>query len=384
MVVCGCALSVLALFGGASGCAAGSTTDDGPILQDASPTDPGNSQTLPPGSSSPSGDGDETAPQGDAGVVNKPKADGGAKQQDGGITIVDAGPPLPPSPNPGDTCTTHGEIVKRSCGYCGTQQTICSQNPDGSLTWASYDDCAGTHGECVAGDTGIQACNNCGTRTVTCSAQCVWTTGACSAAAGTGCVPGSWDLTTAGCPTGSVGQYRVRQCSDTCMVGTYTDSCEGPPTTIEVGPSVGSISSTIAILSGQVAKIDQYGDCPLSSLSSTLAAYAYTQVHNPLAVAATVDIYNSAAPNSTAVTQTQITAYDSDVPPVSPDARKQCLHTSQSGSSATTGSYGLASLDGDKKIKIPAGQTVIVFTNSRNSASGPIKVNVKLEALGGN
>lgn len=381
-MVCAGALGVLALFAGPAGCAAGATSDGPLVNQDANPNDPGNSQTLPPSSNSSSSGGDDGMPTGDAGPVLKPKGDGGSgSKADGGITIVDAGPPPPAAPNPGDTCTQQDQVVKVACGFCGTKQTICTMGTDGALTWSVYDSCVGEHGVCAAGSTGVQDCNNCGTRSVTCSASCTWQAGACSAQAGVGCVPGSWDLTTAGCPAGSAGQYRVRQCDAQCHEGNYTNVCEAPPTTVEIGPSVGSISSTVAVLGGQIGKIDTYS-CPISSISSTLVAYAYTQVHNPLAVSATVDIYNSAAPNSTVVTQTQITAYDSDVAPTTADDRKKCVQTSNEGTSSLTGSFGLASLDDSKKVTIPAGQTFTVFTNSRNSAAGPIKVNVKLEALG--
>lgn len=376
-MVCAGALGVFALF---VGCAAGGGDDPVIPTQDASPTDPsqGNSQVLGDGNSSSSSSGSPTDPNGasDAGPISK--KDGGAKA-DGGITIVDAGPPPPAAPNPGDACPTKDQILKVACGFCGTKQTICQQNPDNSLTWSVYDSCIGEHGECAAGSTGVQDCNNCGTRTVTCGASCTWAAGACSTAAGAGCVPGSWDLTTAGCPAGSTGQFRVSQCTAQCTPGGYTNSCEAPPTTIEVGPSVGSVSSTVAVLGGAIGGLSSY-KCPITTISSTMRAYAYTQVHNSLAHDATVDIYNSASPGG-GVANTAIVAYNSDVPPVSADQRKACLQSSNEGTTSLSGSFDLASMDGSKKIVIPAGQTITVFTNATDTASGAVKVNVKLEAL---
>lgn len=240
----------------------------------------------------------------------------------------DAGPPPPPAPNEGDPCTQQDEVRKVACGFCGTRETtVCEKKADGSLGWSGFSPCDGEHGVCAAGSVATEECNNCGTRTVTCTSSCTWTTGTCSAAANTGCSPLTYDITNAGCGGSNLGLYRVRQCKATCDYESYS-GCSAPPTSIEVGRTVGAVSSTVAQLGGSIMKVSS-NVCP-ATLGTVGTAYAYTQIHNPLPTEVTVIVYNSLAPAGK-VMNTAIAVYAGDVAPTTVDARKACLKSSNIG-----------------------------------------------------
>jgi hypothetical protein len=363
----------------AAGCASTSTDDGGdPIIaKDAGPAATGTGAKLPPsssgGTSTSSSTGGTTSggPAGDDDdVIGGP--DGGAD--------ADAGPPAPPPPNEGDPCTQQDQILTAACGFCGTKTTVCVKKDDNSLAWSGYSPCQGEHGECAAGATGQEACNNCGTRAVTCSTSCKWTPGTCSAPANQGCAPMTFDVVNAGCGADQTGLYRVRQCNATCSYGNYS-GCEAPPTTIEVGPSVGAVSSTVTVLGGSIPRLST-NSCPGNPSSTISSAYAYTQVHNPLAKDVTVIIYNSQAPAGT-VFNTAIAVYNGDTAPVTPDQRKACVKASNIGNSSITGDAKFASTDGTNKIvTIPAGGIVTVYSAATNATDqGAVRVNAKTNTI---
>jgi hypothetical protein len=377
------AVGFVAAFSAAVGCAGGVTGDE--PLSDGSTTQPAEAgassssggKVLPPKKDSgpdqnPPGDDDDTT-TGDDDDVGGP-TDGGT---DAG---VDSGPPPPPPPVENTPCTTQDQIVKVACGFCGTKTTVCEKKADGSLGWSGYSPCDGEHGVCAAGDVQTEACNNCGTRTITCSSSCTWSAGQCSAAANTGCAPLTYDITNAGCGGADLGLYRVRQCSETCGYGSYS-TCSAAPTSIEVGPTVGAVSSTVAQLGGSITKIGA-NSCPVTTLSNIATAYAYTVVHNPLDAEVTVIIYNSIAPAGK-VFETALAVYAGDSAPTTVDARKQCIRASTAGNATYTGDAKFASLDTvPKKVAIPGKASVIVYTAAESASdSGPVRVNVKTDAI---
>lgn len=68
----------------------------------------------------------------------------------------DMGPPPPVDMGPpGEPCTMRGASEDLPCGMCGTQTRFCTSD----LIW-EYSDCAGEHGECMAGDTGRITCGD--------------------------------------------------------------------------------------------------------------------------------------------------------------------------------------------------------------------------------
>lgn len=377
-------LGFVTAFGTAVGCA-GNGTDDplpdvGNTVTTEAGTDSSSGRILPPkkeaGAEEPGGDDDTTGDDDDDDIFGGP-TDGGS---DSG---VDAGPPPPPPVQAGDPCTAQDEIRKQACGMCGTNTTVCEKNPsDGTLHWSGFSPCEGEHGECIAGTSLTEECNNCGTRPITCSNQCKWTTGTCSAAANTGCAPLTYDIVNAGCSGPDLGLYRVRQCKATCDYEPYS-LCSAPPTSIEVGRTVGAVSSTVAQLGGSIAKV-AVNSCPVGASTSLGAgtAYAYTQVHNPLPTDVTVIVYNSIAPAGKVI-DTAIAVYNGDTAPTTVDARKACVKASTSGNATYTGDSKFASLDSaTKKVTIPANGYIMVYSASENTTdSGPVRVSVKTDAI---
>ncbi|MBX3226488.1 MAG: hypothetical protein KIT84_32495 [Labilithrix sp.] len=380
-LVCASALGVLAVFGAA--CAAGGTLDNEPPPDVAvAPTEPG--VKLPPKSSSsssgePGGEDDDDdlgGPTGDGGPTSKP--DGGGTNPG-----LDAGPPPPPAPVAGDPCPTLDELRSASCGFCGTKKTICEKTRDGSLKWAPYSACEGQPADavCAAGSVEPEPCGNCGTRVRTCSNACKWVVGACTVPPAAECAPATLDLTNAGCPEDQYGKYvyRVRSCRSDCSFNPYS-SCISPPAALEIGQTLNTVSSTVAILAGSLARASGT-TCPLTAAFGEGRAYAYTQIRNPLSMDATVSIYNSEAPGGAKI-KTNLVAYEGDEAPSTADARKQCVRASTSFNQSITGGPGFAIMETTRRVTIKAGGSIMLYTSAVDAnVSGSVKVNVKTEIL---
>jgi hypothetical protein len=353
------------------GCSADGSGGDGEFTAQV-PTDP--SVGLQPGTSS----GGE-----------QPVVDSGTKKDAGNKDAqADAGPP---PPNAGDPCTKIDAIVEKQCGACGKQSTVCLADDGGASGghWSVYSDCAGElAGGCVPGETGSVACGNCGTLTRTCTKYCSWTNTACTGQPVDSCPPGTFDLTTAGCSDANT--YRQRSCKNDCSYNPFGGACAAPPTVVNVPPTVGSVSSTIAVLASTKTMAKLTGTCPNAAISTTLTTpYVYIQVQNTLATPATVSIYNSIAPLGV-VFDTTLAAYAGAVSPTADAARKTCEKgVATYGTTALTGDFKFASLDGTRKVTIPAGGTVSVYVAAEKAydatkpteSTGPVKLSVKTEAL---
>lgn len=361
VVVAG-ALGVLTVVG----CSANGASDP---LEETSGAEPeGTGATLPPGNGG--GTAEEDAGKSDA------KKDGSVKDS----APPDAGPP---PPVPGTACTVVDEVRKKSCGACGTQSTICLDS-GGSKKWADYSPCeAEIAGGCIPGTVIDEPCGNCGTQKKTCSQYCAFTTAACTGQPASSCVPGSVELQNAGCPSADV--FRQRTCSATCTAPNFGATCSAPPTVVEVGPTPGSLSSTVAIITNAQTLPRVSGtSCPAATfLAATVTPYVYLQVHNPLAKSATVAIYNSIAPGGVAF-KTALAAYDGVTAPTDDASRKLCLKAATFGTTALTGDSKFASLDGTKAITIAPGATVSVYVAAYNAydatkpaeSTGKVKLNV--------
>jgi len=312
--------------------------------------------------------------------AGKPAKDAGTKD-----SAVDAGPP---PPVPGAPCTTIDEVRKRACGACGTQATIClsAGDPDaGAGTWQEYGPCEGElAGGCIPGTKVTEACGNCGTLTKTCSAYCAFTTSACTGQPASSCVPGNVDLSTASC--GVPNTFRQRTCQASCTYNSFGSECMAPPTTIEVGPTTGSVTSTIAVLTADAVLSRPTGTCPNATLSTTVSTpYTWLRVHNPLAKEAQVAIYNTVAPGGV-VFKTLLAAYAGAGTPSGDAERKACTKgVATIGTAALTGDSKLASLDGTRAVTIAPGATVTVYVAAYNAydatkpteSTGKVKLNVQ-------
>ena len=66
----------------------------------------------------------------------------------------------------------------------------------------------------------------------------------------------------------------------------------------------------------------------------------------------------------------------------STDARKDCLKASTSTNATVTGGPGFAILEGGKKLTIPAGGDVMLYTSAVDqNIAGSVKINVKTESF---
>jgi hypothetical protein len=330
------------------GCSANGTgvLDDTPATM---PAEDDASAQLPPTSSGSGG------PVTDA--AQPPPKDGGSKD-----SAVDAGPP---PPVPGTACPLVDEVRKKSCGACGTQSTICLADAAGSK-WSIYSACENElAGGCVPGTVVDEACGNCGTVKKTCTQYCAFTATACTGQPANSCVPGSVDLASAGCADANT--FRARSCTSTCSYDNF-GTCSAPPTVVQVGPTPGSVSATVAILSEAQTMPRMSGTCPNATLSTTVSSpYVYLQVHNPLPTAAVVAIYNQLAPGGVAF-KTVLAAYDGTAQPTADAGRKACLKgASTFGTASLTGDSKFASLDGTKAVTIAAGATVSVYVAAYNA-----------------
>ena len=353
-----------------AGCTADGTTGELPATEPAT-NEPG--VMVPEGSSNEGEEEEESKP-------------GGGKK-DGGKTDAgkDAGPP---PPEPGDSCSDLNKIVEKKCGACGKQSTVCLEGDAGTGYWSAYGACTGElAGGCIPGETVTEDCGNCGTRTRVCSAYCVLSSPVCTGEPADSCPPGSVDLTAAGCSTANT--FRARSCKADCSYNPF-GSCAAPPTSVNVAPTVGSVSSTVAILSSSPAMAKMTGTCPNPTLSTTISTpYTYIQVKNPHAKAATVSIFNSLAPGGD-VLETILAAYQGAALPTTEAARKACdKGVSITGTTSLTGNAKFASLDNTRKVTIPAGGTVSVYVAAERAydatkpadTTGPVKLSVKTESL---
>ena len=364
------AAALIASFGAFAivGCSA----DGSGVADDSTPTEPEESGTgLPPRSDS-----------------------GGGETDDAGKTVKDAAPKDsavdsgPPPPVPGTTCTTVDEVRKKSCGACGSQSTICLTE-GAAAKWSVYSTCEGElAGGCLPGTIIDEPCGNCGTVKKTCTQYCAFTSGSCTGQPASSCVPGNVDLSGAGC---LADEFRQRSCGSTCTYGNFGVSCAAPPTTVQVGPTPGSVTSTVAVLTADQQLPTISGtSCPNATLSTTKTSpYVYIQVHNPLATAASISIYNSLAAGGVAY-KTALAAYAGDVSPTAAAGRAACLKATTYGTTALTGNSKFASLDGTTKgVTIAAGATISVYVAAYNNyvaanpadTTGKVNLNVLTVAL---
>lgn len=353
----------------------GCSADGSGSVEDGSATEPGSPGAHLPGSTGDSDSGLAT----DAG---KPARDAATKD-----ATVDAGPP---PPVPGTTCAQPDEVRKKPCGICGIQSTVCLANGDsGTSSWSDYSSCEGElAGGCLPGTVVDEACGNCGTTKKTCTQYCAFTSSACTGQPASSCVPGGIELSSAGCAQADL--FHARTCQSSCVFNNFGAACEAPPTVIEVGPTPGSVTSTIAVLSQGQTLSRMTGTCATATFSTTIAPpYVYLRVHNPLARAAVVAIYNSLAPGGVAF-KTAVAAYGGATSPTDDASRQTCIGSvSTYGTAALTGDSKFASLDGTRAVTIAAGATVSVYVGAYNAfdplkpadSTGKVKLNVQTLSL---
>lgn len=356
----------------AAGCSADGSSSVGEETTPTEPTTPGSQ--LPPASSAP----------GEVEAGKPPPKDAGKD------STVDAGPPPPVA---GTACSVIDEIKKKKCGACGEQATIClgaGAGDAGGGKWSDYGACENElTGGCIPGTTTTEACGNCGTRSRTCSQYCAYTFTGCKGEPVNACVPGAVDLSSAGC-TGA-DTYHQRTCGVACTYGNFGLTCDAPPTSITVGPTVSSVTSTIVTLTSAQTAPRLGSFCPTATLAAaTLTPYQHIKVVNPLAKAVTVSVYNSLAPGGV-VFPTIMASYKAATP-TTDAARKACVKgVNDFGNDLLTGDSDFASLDDDdgNAVTIPASGTVTIYVAAHNKynaanpalSTGKVKLSVRLEQI---
>jgi hypothetical protein len=338
------------------------------------------------------GEDEGTDPGDPPGPVDAGKTDSGVKDASTDAA-KDAAPDAAAAPDEGSACATANQIYVRSCGACGKQSAVCIASDAGTGGIVSpYGACRNqVVNGCIPGTTETTSCGNCGTMTRTCNAFCSWSSGACQGQPANSCTPGAFELNDVGCPTENT--YRQRSCSMTCSWGNFSDPCEAPPSFVNVPPSVGSVNSTVTVLtSSRVTKLlSSFGTCPLSAsgITSKDTPYAYIEVRNPLPKAATVSVYNSKAPGGLSI-DTIMAAYEGATIPTTAAERQACKGAvNDTGNSTLTGSSAFASLDGTRAITIPANSSYQIYfaayyaydPTDPTESTGLIQLNVKTESI---
>ena len=335
---------------------------------DASPTEPAPTSTLPP-SSRPD----------DASVDAKKDAGKDAAKDAAKDATVDAGPP---PPSPGDACKTVDEIFKRTCGICGTQESLCLAKPDGTPGIVSdYSPCANELATgCLPGTTENEACGNCGTRKRTCNPYCAWTTGVCGGEPVSSCTPTAQDFTGAGCP--APGTVRTRSCGDACTWTNFSGTCEPLAFQLVVATNPGDAVSAIYPLKAAVADKRLTGSCPNGTLSATTNhPYAYVELVNPTEGTLTLSAWNTATPNGGPIIDT-LMAWYAGARPTDDASRKTCAKgvIDSCPTGLPCGDLKWGGLTGASAITIPPFGSVTLFFGSYYPAGGAslAEGNVKL------
>lgn len=129
-------------------------------------------------------------------------------------------------------CSQAGDTKQVSCGKCGTATIMCTAD----LVWSFPEECVG-EGDCHPWETQEGECGNCGTRERSCTAECLWEEWPACENEGV-CTPGVTEWTTDDCtPQGTLQQ---RECDATCnwnqVVACFSEC--------QVAPRAGGVTPT--------------------------------------------------------------------------------------------------------------------------------------------
>ncbi len=289
---------------------------------------------------------------------------------------------------PGEACAVADAIASEACGTCGTRQAVCiGSTASGGGKWSPWGACMNeVPSGCTPGEVRVaEACGSCGTKTETCSNTCRWNTGTCQEPANA-CIPKSSEFVAAGCVEGT---YRLRNCTSACAWLPFTSNCVAPSPSMKVPTTVGSVNATVVVLEATQLAPRLSGACPAATLSTATTAYKYVRLDNPGTRGVKLSVYNSAGAFSKL--DTVLAAYAGATEPTTEAERKACtVGIGDTGGSALTGQGMDAALTGAKAVVVPAGGSVLVYvggyykvdpTVSPLKSTGPVVLNVKLDAL---
>jgi hypothetical protein len=286
------------------------------------------------------------------------------------------------APDPGEDCPVIDQIIKRTCGLCGSQEAVCLVNDGGPIGVVSpYSPCTNeVDGGCNPGSTAIEACGNCGTHTRVCNKSCMWQPGVCQGQPVDSCTPSVSDYTTAGCLDGGT---RARKCKDTCTWTDFSLTCHPLDFELVAAATAGAEVSGIYPLRASLTDKRLTGSCTSGYLSTTTThPYVYVELVNPSDKTLTVSVWNTQAPNNGPLIDTLMAAYPGSARPTTDDQRKAC----QKGigdycpTGLPCGSTQWAGLTGATAVTIPAGGSTLIWFGTYSTAGGGATVegNVKL------
>jgi hypothetical protein len=349
------------------GCSASGDTGD--ITEPTTNTDPTEDEggaVLPPENTNPDDNGDdEPTPATDAGKKDAGKDAGKDAAKDSG----------PPTPQPGDSCTTVDQTFKKMCGKCGSQEALCLANN----TVSDYGVCTNETGECTPGAT--EPCGNCGTRT--CTSSCSW--GSCTNQPQNSCSPGALEYSTAGCTTAQT--YRERTCGATCIWGNFSGTCVTPNNPLKLtisGTVTGTVNGTYSLSANKLGKRSP-SSCPGSPTTGSDYPYEIVEVKNATTKTATITAYLSGTP----AIDTVLTAYQTNLQPATDAELGACATANDQCPSGLTGCTSpWSGLTGANAVTIPAGQAVLLrivswyaVNTADETTTGSVKLTVRTDAL---
>jgi hypothetical protein len=286
---------------------------------------------------------------------------------------------------PGSPCTPAGAPESQECGKCGTQSRVCLAGAaDAGAAWSPWGACTGeATGADVCDpyepDAGSQACGNCGTQVRICQPDCKLAQGiVCQGEPPNACAPGETNFTLAlGCTNPAEG--RIATCMPNCQYGAPGACVAAPPNANSMAISAtatGVVTKKFTMPAASAIARLNTGNCPVSGLSTTMAAHIYVEIKNPTAVAKTVSVWHTVIAGGP--TDTVMAAYAGSVPPKDTDvpARSACVGYSADECDSTVAtacaSFGPAGLMVDDTpthaVSIPAGGSITIY-NAAYSAS---------------
>lgn len=303
--------------------------------------------------------------------------------------VVDAGPP---PPVPGAACTDVGKIVAKTCGFCGTQETVC----EGTNKWSDYGPCLGeVAGGCAPGSVGNEDCGNCGKRNWICQNNCSKAFAACAEPAGA-CKPGTVEYTQAGCSAPDT--YKDRTCDATCKYGAFSATCQLPNNAnkLTISGTVGGVVSGQYNMPAGTTMSNVLGDCPGADVDPLeRVSFFYVEIYNDTAQTAVVQLYNSVAPGGDEL-DTVIWTYNGALPPVTDVQLAACQYGVEDScgikaSGATGGNLAdnicgntdtnldMAAVD---NVNIAPGKRILAYVSGYQAGiNGPIMLNVRTKSL---
>jgi hypothetical protein len=248
------------------------------------------------------------------------------------------------------------------------------------LVWGPFSACTGEiDAGCVPGTFTTQSCGFCGTQMTVCEPDCQLGTTNCTGQVPDGCAPGSVDFQLSpACSDASV-EGTQRTCNPACMWDASA-ACSVPPTTLTIAPTVsGKVGTFVNFVTTQEQPLLSLTTCPSVAVATSTPDAFITLQNSSTTQAATVSVWTS-QPAGAPEIDTQISAYTTL--PGNETALEHCVSrvtdtcndTSDPTSCLPMGTYGGLMLRDHLAVVIPAGGSVVIFVQDHASDPGDLGV----------